>query len=207
MTRILLETLQKVADLRWLKLFTVQYVRNSGTIGNWQFASRKALPQLDGSPLDSDGVFIVPLRTAPDGRRLVMTREFRIPLGTYEYSFPAGLGEAGESAETSIRRELLEETGLALTKLRLLSPPVASSAGLTDESATLAFVDCEGSPHTGNAEESEDIEIVELDFAEMCALRRSNVTFSSRAWLILLMFEAHGKLEWPAAISECARHD
>jgi ADP-ribose pyrophosphatase len=113
---------------------------------------------------------------------------------------PAGLFNESEDLETAVRRELYEETGLALTKVRYLSPPVASSAGLTDESAVMAFVDCEGIPHTRNVEESEDIELVILDFAQMCAIRRSQERFSSRAWLTLLMFEAHGRLDWPPAL-------
>jgi ADP-ribose pyrophosphatase len=146
-------------------------------------------------------VFIVPLLKTPAGNRLVMTREFRVPLGDYEHSFPAGLCDPGEDIETTTRRELAEETGLALTKICALSPAVASTAGLSDESAVIAFVECAGTPHTDATEESEDIHLLIVDFDQMRALRQTAVKFSVKAWLVMLMFEAVGRLEWPPAIS------
>jgi ADP-ribose pyrophosphatase len=201
-SRILIETLRAVVDLRWLKLFEVKYRQPSGNIGTWQFASRNAEPKLDGSPLVADAVFIVPLLTTPEGNRLVMTREFRVPLGDYEHSFPAGLRDAGEDIETTTRRELAEETGLTLTRIQLLSPAVASTAGMSDESAVIAFVECSGTPHTRYNESSEDIELLVVDFDQMRALRQSAVKFSSKAWLITLLFEACGRLEWPGAMTQ-----
>jgi ADP-ribose pyrophosphatase len=202
MSRILIDTLQRVADLRWLKLFEVEYEQPSGARGKWQFASRKAQPQLDSSPLAPDGVFIVPLLKTSNGNRLVMTREFRVPLGDYEHSFPAGLRDGGEDIETTTRRELAEETGLTLTKICTLSPAVASSAGLTDESAVIAFVECTGTPHTRHAEKSEDISLLVVDFEQLRGLRQTSAKFSSRAWLVMLLFEAVGRLEWPGVIAE-----
>jgi ADP-ribose pyrophosphatase len=201
LSRILIDTLKRVADLRWLKLFEVEYVHPSGARGKWQFASRNPRPQLDGSPLAAEAVFIVPLLKTPSGHRLVMTREFRVPLGDYEHSFPAGLRDAAEDIEATTRRELSEETGLTLTKFYTLSPPVVSSAGMSDESAVIAFVECEGTPHTDNTEKSEDIHLVILDFDQMRALRQTEVKFSAKAWLVMLLFEALGRIEWPGAIS------
>jgi 8-oxo-dGTP pyrophosphatase MutT (NUDIX family) len=200
LSRILIDTLKRVADLRWLKLYEVDYEHLSGVRGKWQFASRKSQPSLDGSPLAAEAVFIVPLLKTPSGNRLVMTREFRVPLGDYEHSFPAGLRDAGEDIETTARRELAEETGLTLTKIHTLSPPVVSSAGMSDESAVIAFVECEGTPHTDNAETSEDIHILVVDFEQMRALRQTAVKFSAKAWLVMLMFEALGSIEWPSGV-------
>ena len=202
MSRILIDTLQRVADLRWLKLFEVEYEHPLGARGKWQFASRKSQPRLDGSPLVPEAVFIVPILKTPTGNRLVMTREFRVPLGDYEHSFPAGLRDAGEDVETTTRRELAEETGLALKRIYALSPPLASSAGLTDESAVIAFVECEGTPHTDNTEKSEDIHLLVVDFNQMRSLRQTAVKFSSKAWLVMLLFEALGRIEWPDAIAD-----
>lgn len=201
MSRLLIDTLKCVASLPWLKLFEVEYERPTGHRGKWQFASRKPHPSLDGGPLSPEAVFIVPIWKTPDGNRLVMTREFRVPLGDYEHSFPAGLRDGDEKIETTARRELEEETGLTLTKICGLSPAVASSAGMTDESAVIAFVECEGTPHTDNTEQSEDIHLLIVDFDQMRSLRQTGVKFSSKAWLILLLFEIAGRLEWPATIS------
>jgi ADP-ribose pyrophosphatase len=195
--RILTETLKRLTDQKWINLFEVEYVQLAGRRAKWQFASRKETPQPGPGPLETDAVFIVPLLATATGPRLVMTREFRVPLGDYEHSFPAGLRDAGETIAETVRRELAEETGLHLTRIVTTSPAVVASAGLSDESAAIVFADCEGEPHTRNAEQAEDIEILLLDFDEVCRLRRSNEKFSAKAWLVLLLFESLGKLAWP----------
>src|SRR5207248_2358368 len=141
-----------------------------------------------------DAVFIVPILKTPLGNRLVVLREFRVPLGDYEISFPAGLQEPGESIETTARRELAEETGLALTQILAVSPPVVSTAGLSDESATIAFVECTGEPGTAGADHSEEIEVLILDYDSIVSLRQSRAKFSAKAWCLLLMFEALGEI-------------
>ena len=195
--RVLIETLKRLTDLRWLNLFEVEYEHPSGALGKWQFASRRPHPALSTEPLKPDAVFIVPLLQTPHGQRLVMTKEFRVPLGDYEYSCPAGLKEADEEIETTIRRELAEETGLTLTKILAASPAVVTSAGLADETAVIAFVECEGTPHTRNVDGLEEIEVLVLNLEEVRRMRESSFKLSAKAWLVLLMFEALGRIGWP----------
>ena len=200
--RILAETLQRLTDLRWLNLFEVEYEHPSGKRGKWQFASRRPQPALSTAPLKPDAVFIVPLLQTPLGQRIVMTKEFRVPLGDYEYSCPAGLKEADETIETTIRRELAEETGLTLTKILTASPVLVTSAGLADETAIIAFVTCEGMPHTRDLDGLEEIEVLILNFEELRALRNSSVKMSAKAWLALLMFESLGRIDWPDRLEQ-----
>ena len=195
--RILNQTLKRLTNLRWLNLFEVEYEHSSGKLGQWQFASRRAHPALSSEPLKPDAVFIVPLLQTPHGQRLVMTKEFRVPLGDYEYSCPAGLKEADEEIESTIRRELAEETGLALTKILAASPVVVTSAGLADETVVIAFVECEGTPHTRDVDGLEDIEILVFDYEQVQAMRKSSAKLSAKAWLVLLMFEMLGRIGWP----------
>jgi ADP-ribose pyrophosphatase len=196
--RILTETLKKLTNLRWLNLFEVEYEHELGKRARWQFVSRKPAPRLTGAPLEPDAVFIVPIFKTPQGNRLVVLKEYRVPLGDYEYTCPAGLIEPGEPIETTVRRELREETGLALTRILAISPPVVASAGMSDESAVLTFVECTGEPSTAGTEGTEEIEILVVDFDQLCAVRRSSVKFSAKAWLVLLLFEAIGEIGWPA---------
>lgn len=195
--KILKQTLKRLTDLRWLNLFEVEYEHTSGKLGKWQFASRRQPPPLSTEPLTPDAVFIVPLLETPQGQRLVMTKEFRVPLGDYEYSFPAGLKEANEEVEVTIRRELAEETGLALTKIYATSPVLATSAGLADETVVIAFVGCQGTPHTRDLDGLEEIEIMVLDYEEIRRTCKSSRKMSSKAWLALMMFETLGRIGWP----------
>src|SRR5207248_563824 len=100
---------EKLTNEKWLNLFAASYEHN-GHKGRWVYASRKSGPA-EGKAVDA--VVIVPvLHEAGRPPRLVMIREFRIPLNDYSLAFPAGLLEKGESVEECVRREMLEETGL-----------------------------------------------------------------------------------------------
>src|SRR5438128_1097670 len=125
---------EKLTDEKWLNLFAARYEHN-GHQGRWVYASRKSGP---GEGRRVDAVVMVPvLHEVGKPSRLVMIREFRIPINGYSLAFPAGLLEEGETVEECVRRELMEETGLEVTRFRRISPPLYSSTGLTDEAAVM----------------------------------------------------------------------
>lgn len=198
---IKVSNLRRLTDNRWLNLFQVSYETPNGN-GEWQFASRKKNPEPSTDPLKADAVVIVPLWKQGRQRKLVVLKEFRIPLGDYEYSFPAGLPGDGEDLKAAAARELLEESGLKLTKVLAVSPPVVSSAGLSDESVVMMVVECVGEPNSRSAEHTEDIEVKLLDYEAVCRLRRSNEKISAKTWPVLLMFEALGKIAWPRRMKQ-----
>lgn len=187
--------------LPWLNLFEVNYLSKSGKPGKWSFASREREPVLGPGPLHVGAVVIVPLLRAGDDTRLVVVREFRIPLGDYEYGFPAGLCDGDESPADTAARELREETGLKLTKVLRVSPTVISSAGLSDEAVRILFVECEGTPTTAHCEGTEDIQVHLLDRAAALRLAESGEKISGKAWPILLMFGLLG-FSIPGLIAE-----
>lgn len=52
--------------------------------------------------------------------QLLLEQEYRHPVGQVIYQLPGGLADPGEAAETCVRRELLEETGLMAGELTYL---------------------------------------------------------------------------------------
>jgi ADP-ribose pyrophosphatase len=128
--------------------------------------------------------------------RLVLIREFRIPVGGYVYGLPAGLLEHGEAASECVRRELREETGLELVAIRRLTPPLFSSAGLSDETAAMAFVDVRAVDGLGpKLEASEDLEVVLVDQEQagrLCA--DPTLRTDAKAWMVLYLFAQLGRV-------------
>lgn len=188
---------QRLSDCKWLNLFQIDYVTAKGKAGSWIFASRKQQPQPGPEPIRPDAVVIIPLLKAGRKQQLVAIKEFRVPLGDYEHGFPAGLYDHNETAEEVARRELKEETGLDLTKVLYEGPPVASSAGLSDEAVVYVVCQCTGQISYAGNEGTEDITVELLDLDGVKSLRNSNHKISAKALPFLLMFEGLGKIAWP----------
>jgi ADP-ribose pyrophosphatase len=185
---------EKLTDEKWINLFAASYEYN-GHKGRWVFASRKEVPY-QGKGL-GDAVLIVPILVA-DGQpnRLVLEKEFRVPVGDYVYGLPAGLLEPGETIEETVRREMLEETGLEVVRCKRITPALYSSSGLSDEAAAIAYVDVRATPGSKQAlEGTEDIEVLLLDYGQVCQLcENTAVHMDAKAWTTLYMYQQLGKL-------------
>lgn len=121
--------------------------------------------------------------------RLILIKEKRIPLNDFEYGFPAGLIDENETVLSAIERELKEETGYTVKYLREVSPFVYNSAGLTNESISIAFVTVEEKYKEQKLELTEEIEVLELNKNQILdLLKDSNNKFGAKAWLILNSF-------------------
>lgn len=188
-----IQKIEQITHEKWLNLYSATFEHNGHT-GHWLYASRKAQPD---SEHRADAVIIVPvLRMPNEPPRLIMLREFRVPVGDYVFAFPAGLLDDGESIEEAAHRELMEETGLEVVAIRRVTQPLYSSSGLTDEAVSLIFVDARATPHSkAKPEALEDLQVVPLDYAGMCRLCDDrSVRIEARAWLILHSYQQLGHL-------------
>ena len=89
-----IQRIEKLTNEKWLNLYSATFEHN-GHSGNWLYASRKPQPHTD---VTADAVIVVPvLRMPNEPPRLVMVKEFRVPVGDYVFAFPAGLLDPGES--------------------------------------------------------------------------------------------------------------
>ncbi|NWH05546.1 NUDIX domain-containing protein [Desulfobacter latus] len=177
---------EKLTDYPHLNLIRARYKDRTGTDKSWLYASRQNAAR-------PDAVVIVPFHQQEN--KLVIIKEFRVPLDGYQYGFPAGLVDAGETIVQAGRRELYEETGLTVVDVIKQSPAIFSSSGLTDESISLLYVACDGSANTEYNEASELIEVKMLsqEQASDC-IRRDNILFDVKTWIILDRFAATGKM-------------
>lgn len=173
---------------RFLNLWEIDYETSTGFKGVWAFCTRKKEPTLS-SPT-SDAVVIVATVREPDGVKLVLTAEYRLPVGGLEYGFPAGLIDKGESPADTAKRELKEETGLDVVRITQVSPPIVSSAGMSDEAVTLVFVEATGTISTDGQEGTECIQPYLADMKEVADLcyrrgKYEGVTIAAKAWPVL----------------------
>ena len=188
-----IDKVEQITREKWLNLFAATFEHN-GHKGRWLFASRKAQPPGDRT---GDAVVIVPVLRSPNAPpRLVMIKEFRVPVGDHIHAFPAGLLEKGESIEDTVRRELREETGMEVVAIKRVTQPLYSSGGLTDEAVAMAYVDAVATPDTGpKLDASEELEVVLLDFPEVCRLCDDrSARIDAKAWATLYLYQQMGRL-------------
>jgi ADP-ribose pyrophosphatase len=191
-------TTKKLTDFPWLNLFNSTRILKDGSPVNWIFASRKK-KQTKKEKNKPDAVIIIPVieerspyNDAQEGDYyLIMTKEYRIPIQQYEIGFPAGLIEEGDTIEETAHKELLEETGFEIKKIRHISPITYSSAGMTDESVVYVFCEVNGTPGKQNTEKYEDIEVLLLSQYDLVDFNKLG-HFGSKAYAIVHMAKKCG---------------
>ena len=204
------DRIETLYGTRFLSLYDLQYAEGK----HYFEASRRSRDDLVVQKPDEaframlpDAVTIaVILRLPEDEPRLLMSYEYRYPVGQYLLSPVAGLldPEDRHSAEPLVSaavREIREETGLTVKesdRIRILNPCAFSTPGMTDESnaflcAEIALDNLDDLNQNG-AEGSERFDGFELlDRKRAEAIFRSGRdehgnTFSLATWMVLSIF-------------------
>lgn len=150
----------------FLNFFTLHFMDKNGKEKEYYLASRRKVEDLTCVSKKHnycDAVMIVPVTI---DKKFIIIKQYRPIIDDYIYEFPAGIVDEGESIEEAARRELYEETGLNIMEYKEILKPCYTSVGMTDESVAVVEAIVSGNPTTINAEESEDIEIIEIDIKE-----------------------------------------
>ena len=120
------------------------------------------------------------------GDRMLLLHEFRMGVNRTIYNLCAGMLEPGESIEECVARELYEETGLKVKKIKKILPPSFAAVAISDTTTYIAFVEAEGDfeDHTS---ENEQIEARFYTKEEIKRLLETE-SFSSRAQMAAYFF-------------------
>lgn len=144
-------SMEKVKDGKYLKNYELTYINKAGREKKYEIVSRSEISGPDALGQRVSGVSIV----AYHEDKMLLLKEFRMGVNRFVYNLCAGMINEGESMEECIQRELYEETGLSVKKIRNILPPSFSAVAFSDVKTQIAFVDAEGSfeDHTSENEQ------------------------------------------------------
>lgn len=178
---------------KFLNFYHAIYENKNGEKRNWFIASRKnetdmRAQALEGKEDKVDAVLLVARHE--DENKLVLIKQYRVPLNDYIYELPAGLIDEGEDYKVSVARELKEETGLDLTAIdeKASVSKAYLSAGMTDESVALVYCSCKGSLSKAYMEADEDIEPMLVSKEEAKEILKSGHKIDIKAYMALQAF-------------------
>lgn len=139
-----------VYDSRFLKVFGLEYIEGKQYMNATRRGREDLVALKKGEAFEKmlpDAVSCVVIINGPEPK-LLLTYEFRYPLGQYILSVPAGLidPQDKEKAEPIIEtaiRELKEEANIEIgdkDRIEIINPVLFSTPGMTDESNALVCV-------------------------------------------------------------------
>lgn len=180
--------MEKVRDGKYLKNYELTYLNKAGKEKKYEIVSRRELSSPEELGAKPSGVSIIAICRG----RLLLLQEFRMGINKTIYNLCAGMLEEGETIEECVQRELYEETGLSVRRIRAILPPSYAAVAISDTTTYIAIVDAEGemADHTS---ENEQIEARFYTREEVSGLLQRE-EFSSRAQLAAYFF-AQGCLE------------
>ncbi len=188
-----------ISEGKFISLYDLEYLNKKNQNKHWTVATRKNKSDLEDFYLNSkedkvDAVAIVAYHVTY--KKLVIIKQFRVPINDYIYEVPAGLVDEDDSdVFTAVERELKEETGLRLISVNktLSKDKTYISPGLTDESVAIVNCLCDGELSEEFLEESEDIKAILVSQKEAKEIINSNEKIDIKAFLILQMFCVMGE--------------
>lgn len=141
---------------KFINYYDATYRNKIGGLKTYEMVSRD--PNLTKDKLgkgESAAVTIIAFNK--DKTKILLNKEFRMPMNTEIFNFPCGLIDKGEDSIMAAARELKEETGLDFIELVDKIPPAFSAIGFADEllETIICIADGNFAPSTSYDEEIE----------------------------------------------------
>lgn len=188
-TKIQEPVITRVSDLptsesKWIALQKIEYTDQVGKPRTWEMATRKTRSAHAGVDAVAMGnVLLHPSR--PPATLLVI--QYRPPLDAYTVEWPAGLVDAGETAEEAAVREFKEETGYECSVVSV-SPVQAADPGMSSANMQLVMVEVrleEGEEEVRPEQRLEDGEHIERVVVPMGELYARLVEYAGKERMVV----------------------
>ncbi len=171
--------IEKKEPGKFINRYDVYYELPDGSEKIYEMISRsKTLAKYEDLSGDSVAAVVMIMHSA-DGERILLNREFRMPCGTYVFSFPAGIIEPGESIEEAAKRELYEETGLHIDEIRDILADSFTAVGFSNEKNKVIVGTASGDIRNDHTELTEEIRTGWYTKAEISEMLKTE-TFAGR---------------------------
>ena len=186
----------KQTDNRFLNMYELEVAHRDGKTSPYYMASRTEDPAKikavtkDNNP---NGVIMYGIY-GEQKDKVVLVRQYRYPIGSYVYEFPAGLVEPGENLIEAGVREMYEETGLTFSPVEAgcYMKPFFTTVGMTDESCGTVFGYCSGQPTNSHQESSEDIQVIIADRDECRRILKEENVAIMCAYMLMHFIASEG---------------
>ena len=186
----------KQTDNRFLNMYELEVAHRDGKTSPYYMASRMEDPAKikavtkDNNP---NGVIMYGIY-GEQKDKVVLVRQYRYPIGSYVYEFPAGLVEPGENLIEAGVREMYEETGLTFSPVEAgcYMKPFFTTVGMTDESCGTVFGYCSGQPTNSHQESSEDIQVIIADRDECRRILKEENVAIMCAYMLMHFIASEG---------------
>jgi len=166
-----MENMEKLIYNGWLKIYHLTKKIN-GSFVNLEFLKKR--------PASAALVYNT------EKNKFIFVKQFRAGVGSDIIEIPAGVQDLGDTPESAIRREILEETGYLSDKVQLISSGFVSP-GYTSEKISIYYVEVSKKVSNGGGllDEHEEIEIVEMSLEDFMEYNFIDMkTNLSKLWLI-----------------------
>ena len=188
-----IKNIKTLVKTKFVSLYDVEYKNKNNDDKHWTVASRKCEKDLREIYLNNkkdsvDAVVICALHKSEN--KLVLIKQFRVPINDYIYELPAGLIDNNEDIKEAVKRELKEETGIDIISINNVNSKdkLYLSPGMTDESVSFVYCLCDGKLSKEYLEDDEDIEAILVSQKEAYEILNSNETIDIKSYLVLQMF-------------------
>jgi len=171
--------IKKILQSKYITRYNLDYKTTDGQIKTYEMISRDpnitTFEQLHNNQPEA----VVMIMFNNDKTKILLNKEYRMAMGDWVYSFPAGLIDPGESIEQAARRELKEETGLQIEQIDDILGENYSAMGFSNEK-NICVVGIANGLFQPSTSTQEEIEAKWYSKEEIKSLLNS-VRFSARA--------------------------